>query len=201
MTPISITVWSDYVCPWCYIGLGELETVSKDYALKIDWRPYMLRPDAPEEGWELPERFRKSHEDPNNPLYQRAKALGLPLKPRTQVPNSRRAHECTEYARGAGKEQAFHHAVIERYWSHADDIHDWAVLESAARTAGIDPTAMRAEVEAGKWKAAVEESVAAAHELGVNAVPTFILGNKFAIQGAQEARVFRQAIERLQSGV
>jgi len=46
MSSISITVWSDYVCPWCYIGLGELDSVAKDYDLKIAWRPYMLRPDA-----------------------------------------------------------------------------------------------------------------------------------------------------------
>lgn len=201
MSSISITVWSDYVCPWCYIGLGELASVAKDFELKIDWRPYMLRPDAPEEGWELPERYRASHDDPSSPINQRAKSLGLPLKARTRIPNSRRAHECTEFARSQGKEQAFHDGLITRYWSNAEDLHDWAVLEASAKDAGLDAARMKAEVEAGAWRQAVEEGVAAAHALGINAVPTFIVGDKFAIQGAQDARVFRQAFERLKQGL
>jgi predicted DsbA family dithiol-disulfide isomerase len=115
------------------------------------------------------------------------------------VPNTRRAHECTEYARSKGKIDPFHHHLIERYWSHQEDLHDWAVLEHAAVVAGLDPKEMRAEVEAGKWKQATDEGIASAHELGISAVPTFIVGNKFVIQGAQDARVFRQAFERLLS--
>ena len=157
----------------------------------------MLRPDAPEEGWALPERIKQSIADPNNPLTARARALGIVIKHRDHVPNSRRAHECTEYARSKGKLEAFHHGVLERYWSHGDDLHDWAVLGAAAAVAGLDPVEMQAQVEAGRWKPEMEAGVAAAHEIGINSVPTFIVGNKFAIQGAQTAAVFRQAFERV----
>ncbi len=139
--------------------------------------------------------------NPDNPLFLRARALGLTIKPRDVVPSTRRAHMCTEYARSQGKLQEFHHGVLERYWSHADDIHDWAVLSAVATAAGLDAKQMRAEVEAGTWKAEMEAGLAAAAELGISAVPTFIVGNKFAIQGAQEARVFRQAFERVQRGI
>lgn len=161
----------------------------------------MLRPDAPEEGWALPERIKQSIANPDNPLTARAQALGLTLKHREHVPNSRRAHECTEYARAQGKLHAFHAGVLERYWSHGDDLHDWAVLRAVASKAELDPEQMQAEVEAGRWKQEVEAGVEAAAHLGIHSVPTFIVGNKFLIQGAQEARVFRQAIERLRSGV
>ncbi len=148
----------------------------------------------------MPDRIKKSIADPNNPLTARAKALGIVIKHREQVPNSRRAHECTEYARARGKLEPFHHEILERYWSHGEDLHDWTVLGAAAVKAGLDPSEMKAEVAAGKWKNEVEAGIAAGAELGINSVPTFIVGNKFAIQGAQEARVFRQAFERILAG-
>jgi len=114
-----------------------------------------------------------------------------------RVPNSRKAHEATEYARAKGKLGEFHHAVLERYWSRGEDISDWAVLSDAANAAGLDAAEMKAEVEAGKWREQMLSGVEAANEIGINAVPTFIVGGQFAIQGAQDARVFRQAFERL----
>ena len=75
------------------------------------------------------------------------------------------------------------------------------MLRAAATSAGLDPDAMQAEVEAGKWTEEVEAGVAAARELGIHSVPTFVVGGRYAIQGAQEARVFRQAFERLRSGL
>lgn len=201
MAPLSVTVWSDYVCPWCYIGTSELATLEGEFEFKVDWRPFMLRPDAPEEGWELPERIRASIADTNNPLKLRAQKLGITINHRTQVPNSRRAHEATEYARAHGKLEAFHHEVLVRYWTHGDDIHDWAVLKAVAAHAGLDGEEMQREVDAGKWKAAVDAGLEAAAEVGVSAVPTFVIGEKFGVQGAQEAAVFRQAFKRLQSGI
>ncbi len=122
------------------------------------------------------------------------------IKHREHIPNSRRAHECTEYARSVGKLEPFHHQILERYWSHGEDLHHWDVLSACATTAGIDAVEMRTQVEAGRWKQEMEAGIAAAGELGISAVPTFIVGNKFVIQGAQDARVFRQAFERLAKG-
>lgn len=157
----------------------------------------MLRPDAPEEGWPLPDRIKESIARPNNPLTARAKSLGLTIKHREQVPNSRRAHECTEFARSHGTLDAFHEQVLQRYWSMGEDLHDWAVLRAAATAAGLNADLMQSQVELGQWKGAVEKGIGAAATLGIHAVPTFIVANQFVIQGAQEAQVFRQAFERL----
>jgi predicted DsbA family dithiol-disulfide isomerase len=138
---------------------------------------------------------------PDNPLNARAAALGLTLKQRDHIPSTRRAHECTEFARSQGKLDAFHHNVLERYWSRGEDLSDWAVLRAAATDAGLDPDVMQAEVAAGKWKPVVQTALDAAAEVGVNAVPTFVIGDRFVVQGAQSAAVFRQAFERLAKGV
>ena len=162
----------------------------------MDWQPFELRPDAPETGWELPERIKAMKNAPNNPLTARAKQLGITLVQRDVIPSSRRAHECTEYARSQGKLAAFHKAVLEAYWSEGRDLHAWDVLEACATRAEIDPTAMRAEVEAGMWKAAVDERVEAGHDIGVHAVPTFVIAERFMVQGAQTADVFEQVLRK-----
>jgi len=163
----------------------------------LDWQPFELRPDAPETGWELPAHIRARKRSPNNPLAQRARELGIELVERDVIPSSRRAHECTEYARRAGKLQPFQAEVLRGYWSEGRDIHDWDVLAAAATTAGLDPAAMRAAVEAGAFKQAVDERVEAAHELGIHAVPTFVIADQFAVQGAQSVAVFEQVLARL----
>lgn len=165
--------------------------------MTLDWRPFLLRPDAPEDGWPLPAHIRARMGAPDNPLTARAKALGLALVEREHIPNSRRAHECTEFARAQGKLAAFHHAVLERYWARGEDLHDWGVLRAAAEEAGLDADAMQREVDAGQWRAAMQAGLDEAAEVGVHAVPTFIVGNRFVIQGAQDAAVFRHAFAKL----
>jgi predicted DsbA family dithiol-disulfide isomerase len=199
-SPITVTVFSDYVCPWCYVGTSELASLKGEFDFVVDWRPFLLRPDTPEEGWPLPDRIKAFIADPNNPLKQRADKLGIQINHRLVVPSSLRAHECTEFARAHGKLTEFHDDLIERYWSRSEDLHDWAVLKAAAASAGLDGEQMQLQVEAGHWKEQTQAGLSAARELGVSAVPTFIVGNQFVVQGAQDARVFRQAFERLQAG-
>ena len=134
---------------------------------------------------------------PDNPLKARAKALGLTLVERDVIPPTRKAHQCTEYARSKGALGPFHAALIERYWAQGENLNDWACLEGAAAQVGLDAAQMRQQVEAGDWQHAMDEGLEAARQLGINAVPTFIVGNKFVIQGAQDAQVFRQAFDKL----
>jgi predicted DsbA family dithiol-disulfide isomerase len=163
----------------------------------VDWKPYLLRPDAPDTGWELPAHIRERLGRPDNPLAARAAALGLTLVERTHIPSPRLAHECTEFARAQGALEPFHAAVLERYWSRGEDLSAWAVLRGAATQAGLDPDAMEREVKAGQWRAAMQQGLDEARQLGVSAVPTFVVENRFLIQGAQQAEVFRQVFERV----
>jgi predicted DsbA family dithiol-disulfide isomerase len=195
--PVTVTAWSDYVCPWCYIGLSELKTLKGALDFTVDWRPFFLRPQTTDEGWLVPEWIRARIGQPDNPLLLRAKALGITLVERERVPSSRKAHACTEYARANGALEPFHAALIERYWAKGEDLSDWSCLTAAAAQVGLDPEAMRAQVGAGQWDAQVQEGVAAAHQLGIHAVPTFIIGGQVVVQGAQSAEVFRQAFATL----
>ena len=118
--------------------------------MKLEWEPFFLRPEAPESGWELPPHIKAKMNSPANPLQARANALGITLKEREHVPNSRRAHEATEFAREQGKLDPFHASVLRRYWSEGADISKIEVLREAAVEAGLDADAMQAALDEGK---------------------------------------------------
>jgi len=145
----------------------------------------------------VPDYIRARMGSPDNPLTKRAAQLGIKLVEREWVPSSRRAHECTEFARAHDKLEPFHAAVLKAYWSDGADIHDWAVLEAAAAGAGLDAAALHTAVEAGEYQRAVDERVEGAHELGIHAVPTFVIAERFALQGAQPLDVFEKVMARL----
>jgi predicted DsbA family dithiol-disulfide isomerase len=145
----------------------------------------------------LPAHIRAMKARPDNPLQSRARELGIKLVERDVIPSSRRAHECTEYARGAGKLAPFHAALLAAYWTEGKDIHAWEVLAEAAIAAGLDAAAMREQVARGDFTRAVEDRIDAARDLGIAAVPTFVLDDRVMIQGAQTVEVFEHAIRRL----
>lgn len=175
----------------------EVEKLKKEYDVQVDWRPYFLRPETPPEGLPLPASVRERMKDPNNPLKRRAAAAGLKMVEREVIPSTRRAHQAAEFAREAGGLEPFNAALLRRYWSEGEDLWQWDTLRGAAQEAGLDPEAMQRAVEEGRYLQVVEEAVREAQSLGIQAVPTFVLGDRFGLQGAQEYAVFKQAMERL----
>ena len=179
------------------------ERFAKDYGVPVDWQPFLLRPEAPKEGWPLPEHIKARANSPDSPLHVRAKQLGLPLVERTWVPNSRRALAANEYVRTLGLEKLhqFHSAVNGRYWGNGEDLSTWPVLEAAAKDIGADAAAMREAVENGGLEQQVDDGIRAAHQMGIHAVPTYVFFDQDrplgGIQGAQEYEVFDRAAKQL----
>jgi predicted DsbA family dithiol-disulfide isomerase len=135
---------------------------------------------------------------PDNPLTARARQLGLSMvTSREVIPSTRRAHQAAEWARQQGRFDAFHRAVLTRYWERGEDLHALSMLRAAAADAGLDGEALERELASGRWVAPLDAALASAHELGVTAVPTFILNDRLVIQGAQERRTFELALEQL----
>jgi predicted DsbA family dithiol-disulfide isomerase len=175
----------------------EVEKLKKEYDVQVDWRPYFLRPDAPPEGWALPPAIKERVKDPNSPIKRRAAQAGLTMVHRDVIPSTRRAHQAAEYARAQGKLEPFHAALLRRYWSEGQDLWSWETLRATAQEVGLDPDELQRSVEEGRYAQVVEDSIREAQQLGVNGVPAFVLGDRFAISGAQDYSVFKQAMERL----
>ena len=201
METLKLTIYSDYVCPWCYVGQGAVQKLSQNYPVEVNWMPYYLRPDTPPEGMELPAHVKAHMKGMQTHLVQMANAAGLRMIFPDRIPNTRLAHEATEYARQKGKANEFHQAVFDCYYWRGEDISRWEVLQQAAKEIGLDADEMREEVEQGKFTALVSEQVRQAAELGIDGVPTYILNDRYAIVGAQPYEVFEQALKQLISEV
>jgi predicted DsbA family dithiol-disulfide isomerase len=140
---------------------------------------------------------RERLKDPNNPLKLRAAAAGLKMVHREIIPSTRLAHQAAEFAREHGKLEPFQAAVLRRYWSESQDIGKVAILREAATEAGLDADALEKALTEGTYRQRVEDAVDEAREMGVAAVPTFLVADKLAIQGAQDLEVFREAMRRI----
>jgi len=165
---------------------------------EVEWRPYYLRPDTPPEGMELPDYVKANMEETTARLKQLAEVAGLEMVFGTRLPNTRIAHEATEYARQKGKGFEFHHALFDKIYAQDEDISKWDVLQSAARDVGLDEAEMKRDVENGKYTAIVRAQVSEAKEIGVSSVPTYVLNDKYAIVGAQPYEAFLRGLEQIE---
>ena len=175
----------------------EVEKARREFEVRIVPKAFYLRPDTPPEGSPLPANIRARMKDPNNPLKRRAAELGLQMADHEVIPSTRRAHQAAKWAKSLGREDELHEQLLRHYWALGADIGQWPALRAAAQDAGLDPAAMQAAVESGAFQQAVEEEIAEGAALGIHAVPTYVLGDRHGIQGAQNAEVFRQAFEQL----
>jgi predicted DsbA family dithiol-disulfide isomerase len=145
----------------------------------------------------LPAYVRERQRDPDNPLKARAQALGLNMIERQWLPSTRRAHEAAEFARERGRLEPLHGALLRRYWTACEDLHAMGTLRAAATDAGLDPDELQRAIEAKRYAPVVDGALAEARAIGVRAVPLFVLRDELAIEGAQDLRVFRAAMQEL----
>ena len=163
----------------------------------IVWRPYLLRPDMPPEGMEIPSEYQDEMEDTHARLRKMAGTGGLPMVFSGRIPNSRLALEATEYACAQGRGNEFHRAVFNKLYGEGLNIGSWEVLKTAAAEAGLDGDKMQAEVAGGGYAALLERKLAEAAALGIKAVPTCVINGSHHIVGAQPYEVFKEAIAAL----
>jgi len=175
-----------------------VERIKKEYQAEIDWKPFLLHPEAPEKGPRMPPPSRNEHfKAMRERLKQLANSYGLPFVESGIRPDSRRALEASEYAQAHGKNEEFHRAVFKKLLGEGQDIHDWSVLRAAAQESGLDGDAMQREVESGKYLEILNEKLAEAQALDVNAVPTYIVNGTYLIEGAQPFEEFKRLFDYL----
>jgi predicted DsbA family dithiol-disulfide isomerase len=199
MSQLKLTIYSDYVCPWCYVGQGVVEKLIEEQHAEVDWRPYYLRPDTPPEGMELPDYIKARMSETNTRLKKMANQAGLEMVFPARIPNTRLAHEATEYARQKGKQLDFHRAVFDKFYAKGEDISQWSVLREAASQVDLDADEMEREVAAGYYTEAVNAQVQEAREMEINGVPTYIINDRYEIFGAQPYEAFLKALEQIQT--
>jgi predicted DsbA family dithiol-disulfide isomerase len=209
--PLQIDVFSDVVCPWCFLGQQRLdrvlESLDPPVPVQVTHRPFFLDPDAPPEGDDIPARLRRKYGVAPEQLWARLEVearksdLELDLsKQRFSYPTAR-AHTLIRHAAAKGTQGALVRALYRANFQEARNIHDPAVLADIAAPHGFtEAEVTRLTSDEGELAATREEALAAA-AAGIDGVPLFVFGERLAVAGAQQEIVLRQAIGQALTGV
>ena len=180
----------------------RVERLAEEFELDFDPCAFDLKPGIPPDGLSRDQVYagRVYPDGYLGNMRQMAADGGIDMKRPPIIPNTRKAHEATEFARehgSAGSLLAFHRAVFRAYWTDERDIGDAGVLCDVAASCGLDPLALREALDDGRYAAEVENQVQWARAAGVTGVPTVIYDGRFAVVGAQDYEVFLDVARRV----
>lgn len=207
---MKIEIWSDYVCPFCYIGKRHLESALEQFAhqneVVIEYRSFELNPQesfysgknmhqllSEKHGMSI-EQAKKAHAK----LEQQAALNGLVYNiDQVKPTNTFDAHRLTQYAKSVGKEKEIAEKLFCSYYTDAKLISDHDTLADIAESVGMNRDESRAVLhDPSKYASEVRSDEATAKQLGITGAPFFVIDRKYAISGAQPTEVFINALKQ-----
>ncbi len=204
---ISLDIVSDPICPWCYIGKTHLDTAiaAKDYQpFDIFWRPFQLNPDMPQGGMDRRDYLdRKFGPDRAKQFYKQiedtAKDAGLNVRFDLieRTPNTFDAHRLIRWSRTTGRQDALVSDLFVRYFERGEDISDRDLLLEVGEAAGMERDVLIRLYEGDADRELLQTEEATAREIGINGVPTFIVGKKHVVNGAQPPALWAKVLDEL----
>jgi predicted DsbA family dithiol-disulfide isomerase len=206
--PVRIDVVSDVVCPWCFIGKRRLEkaiALNTDTPVEIHWRPYFLNDWIPREGISREQYLTTKFGSPERykGIAQRvaaaaaAEGLTYAVEKINRQPNTLDAHRLIYWAGADGKASAMKQKLMDLYFTEGADLTDLRILANAAAEIGLNSEDIGKALESDKDVALIEREALAAKEAGIDGVPCYIFGGKFAVSGAQAPEYLAEAITRV----
>lgn len=206
MKPVRLDIFSDPVCPWCYVGKANLDRAleaAADHPFVVEWHPFQLNPEIPVEGVSKRDYLEAKFGGParvdaiHDRLREVARAAGLPLNPDVpkRQPNTLAAHCLIHWAGIEGRQAAVVSALFRAYWVEGRDIGNVQVLADIAAACGMDRPATLRLFESGADAADIAARDADARAKGVTAVPTFLIARHYVVSGAQPPELWAQVIE------
>jgi predicted DsbA family dithiol-disulfide isomerase len=184
--PMILEVFSDYVCPWCYLGDSRLKKLQRNYDITVQRVHFPLHPETPPEG-----RRRDDFKTRNARMKGLMEAEGLPYGERTHTYNSRLAQEIGKWADTQPGGSAIHDKFFEAYFVDCRNIGDPEVILDVVQSVGLDVAEARKVLEERRFKDAVDEDWKKSRDYGVIGVPTFV-SNGQGVVGAQPYEVLEQ---------
>ena len=205
---VKLDIISDPICPWCYIGKTNLDRALEahaDHPFEVEWHPFQLNPDMPEDGMDRREYLVTKFGGQEGALRvygqidQAAQNIGLHLDFAgiKRTPNTIDAHRLIHWAGMEGVQTLVVDKLFKAYFKEGRDISDHSVLVRIAEAAGMNGDAIRLALETEADKADLRERDAHARSRGITGVPCFIVDNRYAVQGAQPPDVWARLIEEI----
>jgi len=207
---MKIDIWSDIVCPFCYIGKRHLEQALEQSGLKdsveIEWHSFELDPTAvtrPEasiyeelgrrKGWSV-EQSKQIHDQ----MEERARLAGLDYDFSKTIPaNSRRAHRLLHLAKENGVQDAVKEHLLYGYFTEGMNIDDTTYLVEVGLRHGMAKDAVLVAIESAVLDKEVDADIETARRLGIQGVPFFVIDMKYGISGAQPVEAFVEVFKEV----
>ncbi|TFV97709.1 DsbA family oxidoreductase [Algoriphagus kandeliae] len=206
---MKIEIWSDVVCPFCYIGKRKLERALEKFPMKnqveIEWKSFQLNPDektnpaigtlehlAKSKGWSI-EQTRQITQN----VVEMAKEQGLQFNfEKAVVANTKNAHRLLQLAKTLGKGSEMKERLLQAYFTEGLNVDDPETLISLGKELGIPQADLDQFVHSEDFSDAVDQDIYESRLLGVRGVPFFVFDRKYGISGAQPDEVFDGTLEK-----
>jgi predicted DsbA family dithiol-disulfide isomerase len=210
MKNIKIDIWSDIVCPFCFIGKKKLElAISKLHLseqVEIEWHSFQLDPDFPK-GEAIPSTSylaqRKNYPiEQINAIQQQlttsAKVYGIDFQFEKALSfNTIEVHRLWQWSKNLGKSSELKEALMKAYFSDGIDLSKEENILQVVENCGLDKLEAESILKSNQFSNEVDQDIYHASQIGVRGVPFFVLNNQFAISGAQDDSVFENAFLKL----
>lgn len=206
---MKVEIWSDVMCPFCYIGKRKFEAALQQFAGKddvvVEWKSYQLNPDmvtdttkstvdylAESKGW-----TKEYTRETISYVVNMAKEVGLNYNfDKAVVANSFDAHRLIQLAKSKGKGDLMEERLFKAYFVEGKNTADHGTLTQLAVEIGLPEAEVTAVLNSDKFAAEVRRDVAESEQLGIRGVPFFVIDRKFGISGAQDSQVFLDSLNK-----
>jgi predicted DsbA family dithiol-disulfide isomerase len=207
---VQVEVWSDVVCPFCYMGKRRFENALKAFEhrddVQVTFRSFQLDPEMrPAPGLSVydylaqrkgmqPSETRRMHEK----ITRAAAELGLDYNfDQAVMANTFDAHRLTHLAREHGRQEAMEERLFFAYFTEGRNIGDPETLATLGAEVGLDASEIRQALAGDRYAEAVKAEAREAGELGADGVPFYVFGRAYAISGAQPSELFLEALQKV----
>jgi predicted DsbA family dithiol-disulfide isomerase len=207
---MKIDFVSDVSCPWCAIGLRNLETalerIGPDLKVDLHFQPFELNPNMGPEGQDIAEHLGEKYGLSPEQLAQnseniraRGESVGFTFSmgARRRIYNTFDAHRLLHWAEGEGRQHELKQALFKAYFTDGQDPSDTALLVRVAGEVGLDTTRAQQVLDSGEFADDVRQQERFYQQQGIHAVPAVIIDDRHLIQGGQPAEVFEQALRQI----
>ncbi|RZM22640.1 MAG: DsbA family oxidoreductase [Pedobacter sp.] len=204
-----VEIWSDVMCPFCYIGKRKFESALADFKnaenIEIIWKSFQLAPDMETSPDKSINEFLAAHKGisleeakaMNGHVADRANEVGLNFNFDQTIPaNSFKAHRFGHFAKQKGVQNAAEEALFKAYFTEGKNIDDTDTLVQIGQALGLDPEETKSVLESAQFEQEVTYDIYEARQIGVRGVPFFVFDRKLAVSGAQESSAFAEVLEK-----
>ncbi len=206
---LKIEIWSDVMCPFCYIGKRRLEGALEQFPHKndidIEWKSFQLDPNTSSQPGKktydyLAERYGRDRNwavEMHKNVSDQAKAVGLEYDfDKAIIANSFDAHRLSHLAKKYNLGNPLEELIFKAYFTEGKDVANHETLVELGKEVGLDETEIRTMLASDLYADAVRSDIAEAQQIGVKGVPFFVMDRKYAVSGAQPVEAFLQTLEK-----